>query len=188
MFGQGNPAGRRGWRTDKLYLKIKKDRKYLFVMLDSETRFWLAQMACTHKGTDDVKPMFEEAKNVAGKVPKKLISGGAANFGEAHKDLYAPKNCLWPDSEHISHIYMDGDVNNNQMESFNGNTVRQREKVMRGIKKDDSAVLKGMQIHHNFTRPHQGMDGDTQAGRAGIKILGNNKWKTIIQNAAKSEK
>ena len=29
-------------------------------------------------------------------------------------------------------------TNNNQMESFNGNTVRHREKVVWGIKKDDS--------------------------------------------------
>ena len=43
-----------------------------------------------------------------------------------------------------------------------------------------------MQIHHNYIRPHQGLDGDTPADRAGIRIEGNNKWFTIIQNAAKS--
>ncbi len=48
------------------------------------------------------------------------------------------------------------------MESFNGNTLRFREKVVRGIKKDDSSVLKGMQIHHNFIRPHQSLNGNTQ--------------------------
>ena len=70
------------------------------------------------------------------------------------------------------------------MGSFNGNTLRAREKVIRGIKNDDLAILKGMQIHHNYIRPHQGLDGDTPADRAGIRIEGNNKWKTIIQNAA----
>jgi len=43
-----------------------------------------------------------------------------------------------------------------------------------------------MQIHHNFVRPHQGLDGDTPADRAGIRIVGKNRWKTIIQNAVKS--
>ena len=80
----------------------------------------------------------------------------------------------------------DGIHHNNQMESFNGNTVRSREKVVRGIKKDDSPVLKGMQIHHNFIRPHQSLDGDAQADRAGIRIEGNNKWKSIIQNTSTS--
>ncbi len=82
---------------------------------------------------------------------------------------------------------MKNDRNNNQMESFNSNTLRMREKVVRGIKKTDSAIISGMQIHHNYIRPHQGLDGDTPADRAGIKIQGDNKWKTIIQSAVKSD-
>ena len=174
------------WRTDELYLKIRGDRKYLFAMLDSETRFWLAQMVAEHKGNDDVAPMFADAKKKAGKVPANLVSDGASNFHHAWKRQYRAKNFLHKDSEHHRHIHMSGDMNNNQMESFNGNTLRAREKVVRGVKKDDSIVLKGMQIHHNFIRPHQGLDGDTPADRAGIRIMGSNKWLTVIQNAAKS--
>lgn len=173
------------WRTDELYLKIRGDRKYLFAMLDSETRFWLAQMVATHKGNDDVAPMFAAAKKRAGKVPSVLVSDGASNFHHAWKRQYRPKNFLHKDSEHHRHIHMAGDMNNNQMESFNGNTLRHREKVVRGVKKPDSIVLKGLRIHHNFIRPHQGLDGDTPADRAGIRIMGDNKWITVIQNAAK---
>ena len=175
------------WRTDELYLKIKGNRKYLFAMLDSETRFWLAQMVSEHKGNDDVSPMFKDAKRKAQKVPATLISDGAANFHHAWKDQYRSKNFLHKDTEHHRHIHLAGDMNNNQMESFNSNTLRFREKVIRGIKKDDSAIIKGMQIHHNFIRPHQGLDGDTPADRVGIRIEGDNKWKTIIQNAALSK-
>lgn len=32
-------------------------------------------------------------------------------------------------------------------------------------------MLKGMQLHHNFIRPHQGLDGDTPADREGIRIM-----------------
>jgi len=172
------------WRTDELYLKVKGDRKYLFAMLDSETRFWLAQMVSEHKGNDDVSPMFKEAKKKAKKVPAVLISDGASNFHHAWKNQYKSRNFLHKDTEHHRHIHIAGDMNNNQMESFNGNTLRAREKVIRGIKRDDSAILKGMQIHHNFIRPHQGLDGDTPADRAGIRIMGENKWKTVIQNAS----
>ena len=41
-----------------------------------------------------------------------------------------------------------------------------------------------MRIRHNLIRGHQGLDGDTPADRAGIRARGNNKWKTIIQNAS----
>jgi hypothetical protein len=68
------------------------------------------------------------------------------------------------------------------MERMNGE-VRDREKVMRGLKTVDSPILKGYQLYHNFIRPHEGLDGDTPADRCGIKIEGDNKWLTIIQNA-----
>ena len=41
------------------------------------------------------------------------------------------------------------DMNNNQMDLFNGNTPRHREKVVRGLKKDDSAILPSLQLYHN---------------------------------------
>ena len=83
------------WRTDGLYLRIRGDRKYRFAMLDAKTRYWIARQVATHKGTDDVCPMFRKAKEVTGKIPSLLISDGASNFAEAHGREYAPKNYLW---------------------------------------------------------------------------------------------
>ncbi|MGD0319568.1 MAG: hypothetical protein ABSB56_07730 [Nitrososphaerales archaeon] len=68
------------------------------------------------------------------------------------------------------------------MERMNGE-FRDREKVMRGLKWMDSPILKGIQIYHNFVRPHEGLNGDTPAHRAGIKVEGDDKWNTLIQNA-----
>ena len=72
------------------------------------------------------------------------------------------------------------------MERMNGE-LRDREKVMRASSSEDSPILKGMQIHHNFIRPHMGLDGKTPADRAGIKVEGENKWLTIIQNASREK-
>ena len=61
-------------------------------------------------------------------------------------------------------------MNNNQMESFNGNTLRQREKVTRSLKKDDSTILSRLRLCHNFVRPHPGLpDNTTMAQVAGIE-------------------
>ena len=174
------------WRTDEVYMRIRGDRKYLFAMLDADTRYWIAKMVATHKGTDDVRPMFRKAKEVAGKTPSTLISDGARNFAEAHKSEYAPRNFLWKDSVHESHIRMDGDQNNNQMESFNGNTIRHREKVTRGLKNEDAAILSGLQAYHNHIRQHLGLPEHSTPGEAaGIHIRGEDKLRTIIQAAAK---
>ncbi len=70
------------------------------------------------------------------------------------------------------------------MERMNGE-VRDREKVMRGLKRMDTPILKGVQIYHNFIRPHEGLNGDMPADRAGIRVGGENKWVTIIQNATR---
>ena len=167
-----------------MYLSIRGERKYLFAMLDAETRYWIARQVATHKGTDDVRPMFRKARDVAGKMPSKLISDGALNFAEAHRDEYAPRNFLWKDSVHESHIMMDGDTNNNQMESFNGNTLRMREKVTRGLKREDSAIISGLHIYHNFLRPHLGLsEGMTPAEAAGIHVEGADKILTLVRAA-----
>lgn len=44
------------------------------------------------------------------------------------------------------------------------------------------------QIYHNYIRPHQGLEGKSPSEACGIKIEGNNKWITIIQNASKIDR
>jgi hypothetical protein len=70
------------------------------------------------------------------------------------------------------------------MERMNGE-LRDREKVVRGVKKEESPLLTGLQIYHNYIRPHMGLDDKTPADLAGIKVEGDNKWITLIQNASK---
>jgi hypothetical protein len=72
------------------------------------------------------------------------------------------------------------------MERFNGE-VRDREKVIRGLKKDDTPILKGYELFHNFIRPHEALDGKTASEMCGLKVEGQNKWVTLIQNAKKRE-
>jgi putative transposase len=77
--------------------------------------------------------------------------------------------------------------NNNKMERTN-EEVRDREKVMRGLKRKDTPILKGYQIFHNYVRPHTALDGKTPAEACGIEFKGDNKWITLIQNASHSTK
>jgi hypothetical protein len=68
------------------------------------------------------------------------------------------------------------------MERMNGE-IRDREKVMRGLERKDSPILTGYQLFHNYIRPHKALGNKTPAEVAGIKVKGENKWITIIQNA-----
>jgi putative transposase len=170
------------WRTDEMFVKFSGNMKYLFAMMDDDTRFRISQMVADHKGTSDVRPMFKESKEIAQKMPKTFISDGANNFHDAYRKEFTDTYGEKPSAVHVRHIRMAGDMNNNKMERQNGQ-VRDREKTMRGLKNADSSILKGYQIFHNFIRPHMGLDGKTPAEAAGIKVEGENKWLTIIQNA-----
>lgn len=62
--------------------------------------------------------------------------------------------------------------------------IRDREKTMRGLKRKRTQALTGYQIYHNYIRPHESLDGKTPSEACGIIIEGQNKWKTLIQNAS----
>jgi hypothetical protein len=61
--------------------------------------------------------------------------------------------------------------------------VGDREKVMRGLNKANTPILTRYQIFHNYIRQHEGLNDKTPADACGIKIEGDNKWITLIQNS-----
>jgi len=168
------------WRADELYLKIKGDMKYLFALMDDQTRFWIAQEVAESKYSHDARKLFQMGMKVTGKKPKTLITDGLPAYHDAYnKEFWTLRN---PRTEHINAVRLQGDMHNNKMERFNGE-VRDREKVMRGLKKDDTPILAGYQIFHNYVRPHMALNGKTPAEACGIEVKGENTWMTIIQNA-----
>jgi transposase-like protein len=171
------------WRADELFLKVRGNMKYLYALMDDQTRFWIAQEVADTKVTADLRPLFQEAKRIAEKKPMTLITDGAHNFHEAYMQEFFSKR-VTTRTEHIRDIHFKGPVHNSKMERMNGE-IRQREKVMRTLEKPDSPILPGYQIFHNYIRPHMALQGKTPAEIAGIKVEGDNKWLTLIQNASK---
>lgn len=172
------------WRADEVYVKVRGELKYVFSLMDDETRFWIAQEVANKKEGHDASSLFRKGKQVTQIKPKVIITDGLKSYAEAYKQEF------WARSReertvHIRHIRLQGDMNNNTMERLNGE-FRDREKVVRGLKKDDSPLIDGYQIYHNFIRGHMSLDGMTPSEKAGIEVKGNNKWKTLIQNASKT--
>jgi hypothetical protein len=62
------------------------------------------------------------------------------------------------------------------------------EKDTRNLKKADTPILADIQIHHNYVRPHMALNYRTAADLPGIRVDGENKWLTLIQNAVKNRK
>lgn len=165
------------WRADELYVKVKGDMKYLFALLDDETRFCIAQEIADTKELHDARALFSRGKYLMGKQPKTLITDGLVTYSRSSMEVF-------PRTDHIREIRLEGEIHNNKMERFNGE-IRDREKTMRGLKTKETAMLTGYQIYHNYIRPHEALEGKTPSEACGITIEGKNKWITLIQNASK---
>jgi len=162
----------------KTYQAVYCDSKFW----DDETRFWIAQEVAESKYKHDARKLFQLGQKVAGKKPMTLITDGLPAYHDAYKkEFWTMRKDTR--TEHVNAIKLSGNTNNNKMERFNGE-LRDREKVMRGLKTKETSILTGYQIFHNYIRSHEGLDGKTPAEACGIKIEGNNKWLTPIQNAS----
>ncbi len=110
------------------------------------------------------------------KQPKTLITDGLPSYSIASAQVFEG-------ASYIREIRLQGKIHNNKMERMNGE-IRDREKTMRGLKKRRTVMLTGYQLFHNYIRPHEALDGRTPAEACGIQVEGQNKWKTLIQNAS----
>jgi hypothetical protein len=71
-------------------------------------------------------------------------------------------------------------ANNNRVERLNG-TIRERTKVVRAWKKHKTPLAEGQRIQYNFVKPHQALENQTPAERAGIGIDRKNKWLGMME-------
>jgi putative transposase len=76
------------WRADEVYVKFKGNRKYLFAVMDDETRFWIAQEVSHWKENADASHLFRKAKEVAGKEPKTLITDQLKSYRTASRQEF----------------------------------------------------------------------------------------------------
>ena len=77
--------------------------------------------------------------------------------------MKSSKKIFGKNTNHIRHIHLAGKSdrdNNNKMERLNGK-IHYREKVFRGLKKMDTAILDGMRVYYNYTKKHSGINGMT---------------------------
>ena len=112
------------WRADEMYVKIKKDLKYVFALMDDETRYRIAQEVANTKQDHDATSLFHKGKVIAGKVPLALTTDGLGSYQNAYEKEF---KSLTSETEHISEIALDGEVHNNKMERQNGGMERSDE-------------------------------------------------------------
>jgi transposase-like protein len=62
------------WRADELWIKVNGNMKYLFAMMDDETRFWIAQEVAETKDKHDARKLFIQARRLMKKQTAKYYN------------------------------------------------------------------------------------------------------------------
>lgn len=151
--------------------------------MDNETRFIIAQEVISTKDKADVVKLLNQAKENAGKKPITFITDGLPSYAVGVRKAFGTRR--HPKTQHIRHIHLAGDMNNNRMERLNGE-IRDRLKTARGLKEDHSPLIDGYKIYHNYFRSHMALNGKTPAQHGKVVIEGKNKFLTVIQNASRN--
>lgn len=172
------------WHTDEMMIRAGGKWSWLWHTMDRETRFMVANLISDSRSVRDARNLFKKAKNYCHDKPDVMISDGLQSYNEAFKkEFYSNKS---PRPKHIRNAGIKKKVNNNMVERLN-NSVREREKVMRGMQNNDTAtvLMNGFRNYYNVLRPHMGIDNHTPAEMAGINLeLGRNKIQNLIKKSA----
>lgn len=169
------------WQGDEMKVKCGGKWGWLWNLMDADTRFLLAMQLSRSREVDDARNVFAEAKAKAKKKPKAVITDGLPAYVKAFKkEFFTLKN---PRSKHIRNVGFKDKTNNNLIERLHG-TVRERDKVLRGLKTENTPILDGYNIYYNFIRPHMSLNGKTPAEVASIDLnLDENRWLSFIRKA-----
>jgi transposase-like protein len=161
------------WVADETVIEIDGQNVWLWDVIDQDTRFLLATRISPTRTTQDAQILYDRAVKTAGKEPDKVITDKLASYLDVR----------WgKDTEHIRSRPFAVAYNTQLIERFH-ETLKQRTKVMRGLKNIESArdFLDGWLVHYNYIRPHTTFDDMTPAEVAGVDYPYEN-WADITRH------
>lgn len=161
------------WIADETVLRIEGKNTWFGDIIDSKTRFLLASVVSTNRGTREAKALMEKAQARAGKTPKFVLTDKLAAYVDGIEQAFGA------DAKHIQSKPFALKNSTNLIERFHG-TLKSRTKIMRGLKKLETAKLftEGWLVHYNFFRPHETI-GKTPAEKADVRFPYAN-WANVV--------
>ncbi|MGH9975811.1 MAG: IS6 family transposase, partial [Nitrososphaeraceae archaeon] len=168
------------YHVDEMMIHVRREKmevghyQWLWNMMDNTTRFWISGIVSQRREIADARKVFQDAKTKTANVTA-IIHDGLWSYDEAfQKEYFTLKNRR---VHNVRSISVRNQGFNSKVERLNG-TMREREKVMRGMQNKQTAqkVLEAMRIYYNHCRMHSKLK-TTPAERAGIRIESKNSNK-----------
>jgi putative transposase len=164
------------WIADETVVKIGGKNWWLWDIIDSETRFLLATHLSPTRMTKDTQELMKQAAEKAGKAPKQVITDKLASCLDGIELEFGA------DAKHRQGGPFNVENNTNLIERFHG-TLKDRLKVMRGLKSPETAdfLIKGWLVFYNYIRPHESLDDRTPAEVAKVTLPFKN-WLEVAKS------
>ena len=169
------------WLVDETAIKIMGRQAWFWDVIDVDTRYLVGTHLSYSRTIDDVVQLFQKCKVRSKTKPKYIISDKMPAY---HRGINKVFYTMRKDTrtEHIQMKGITSKVNINIIERFHG-TVKQRYRVLRGLKTERSAkiLLDGFVIHYNHFKPHLSLKNKTPAEVAKVEWTYEN-WMALLQS------
>ena len=151
------------WIADETNLRIGGKNVWMYDIIDEKTRFLLATQITETRTTRDAQSLLEKAEEKAGKKPKLVITDKQNSYLDGIERAYGS------DTEHLQSSPFAKSDDTQRIERFHG-TLKERTKVMRGLKNIESAIefTDGFIVYYNYLKPHEALNGKTPAEETNI--------------------
>ncbi|MGA2971082.1 MAG: IS6 family transposase [Candidatus Bathyarchaeia archaeon] len=171
------------WHADETVENVNGKNRWLWNLMDSESRFLIASRLTKARTNRDARNLFLDGLDRAKKAPATIVTDGLVSYANAYDETLRYKG-----AKHIRKPRFIDLANNNRIERLHS-SMRERTKVMRGFDTDSTAneTMQGYRLYYNFIRPHMGLDGQTPAQAANLELeLGQNRWKSMITQSTEN--
>ncbi len=187
MDRQGARTGER-WHVDETVVSVNGDPKYVWNVMDSDTRFLMATHVSAGRGMADTRTPLRKAKAVTPDRPMEVFTDGMNSYPRAVRKELAYRVGDRVISPHHRVPSIRAPESNNRIERLHG-SEKERIKVMRGFDTDKgtAALMEGFRTHYNLIRTHQALE-TTPAVAAGFPDLPGFKWHELLKRSAPQPK
>ncbi|MGA2790065.1 MAG: IS6 family transposase [Candidatus Bathyarchaeia archaeon] len=171
------------WHADETVENVNGKYRWLWNLMDSESRFLIASRLTKARTDRDARNLFLDGLDRAKKAPATIVTDGLVSYANAYDETLRYKG-----TKHIRKPRFIDLANNNAIERLHS-TMRERTKVMRAFDNDPTAneTMQGYRLYYNFIRPHMALDGQTPAQAANLNLgLGRNRWKSMITQSTEN--
>lgn len=174
------------WHIDETYVKVDGKFRFLWNVLDSESRFLLATHVSANRSLQNTRTPIKKAKKVTPDRPLEVFTDGMLAYPKAiMKELGCRRKGInkgwWNPQVRVKSIRAK--ESNNLIERLHG-TEKERIKVMRGFDKDGGCanIMEGFRVYYNLIRNHQTL-GVTPGEIAGLPKVDGFKWFEVLKMA-----